>query len=167
MKTENVSWFSDGDRISGLLRLPDEAAGPFRAIVQGPGWLGLKDAKLYERYHQAFTEAGFGVLVIDYRGFGDSDGDRTLSPPGQLTDLLNAVTYLTTRERSCATRSARSAPAAPAAATRCCSPPGSPRAGGRQPGPGRRRRRLAAPDAQRARVAVLPRGDPGRPGSGC
>ena len=28
MKTENVSWYSDGDRISGLLRLPDDAAGP-------------------------------------------------------------------------------------------------------------------------------------------
>lgn len=99
MITENVSFFSEGSRISALWRTPDTASGPLRALVQGPGWLGLKDAKLYERYHQAFTDAGFGVLVIDYRGFGDSDGDRDIiAPPAQLADLINAVTYLTTRD---------------------------------------------------------------------
>lgn len=73
--------------------------GPYRAIVQGPGWLGLKDAKLYVRYHEALVAAGFAVLVIDYRGFGDSEGDRGyLSPAWQLQDLVNAVTYLTTRD---------------------------------------------------------------------
>ena len=58
MKTELVSFFSEGDPVSALWRPPDEPGGPLRAIVQGPGWLGLKDAKLYERYHQAFTGAG-------------------------------------------------------------------------------------------------------------
>jgi dipeptidyl aminopeptidase/acylaminoacyl peptidase len=99
MRTEDVSCFSEGSRLSGLWRTPDAPAGAIRAIVQGPGWLGLKDAKLYVRYHEALTEAGFGVLVFDYRGFGDSEGDRnSLSPSGQLRDLSNAVTYLTTRE---------------------------------------------------------------------
>jgi pimeloyl-ACP methyl ester carboxylesterase len=37
-------------------------------------------------------------LVIDFRGFGESDGDRTeLSPTRWLEDLHNAVTFLTTR----------------------------------------------------------------------
>ena len=68
------------------------------AIVQGPGWLGLKDAKLYLPYHEALTAAGYLVLIFDYRGFGDSDGDRgMLLPQLQLEDLINAVTYLTTR----------------------------------------------------------------------
>lgn len=98
MRTDEVVFYSEGDRISALWRTPDDDPGPFRAIVQGPGWLGLKDAKLYVRYHQALTEAGFAVLVLDYRGFGDSEGDRGLiSPSGQLKDLVNAVTYLTTR----------------------------------------------------------------------
>ena len=98
MRTEAVGFFSDGSRISGLWRLPGAGQGPYRAIVQGPGWLGLKDAKLYVRYHEALTAAGFGVLIFDYRGFGDSEGDQgVLSPSGQLTDLVNAVTYLTTR----------------------------------------------------------------------
>ncbi len=99
MKTENVSFYSEGARISALWRTPDEVHGPIRAIVQGPGWLGLKDAKLYVRYHEALAAAGFGVLVFDYRGFGDSEGDTgVLSPGNQLADLRNAVTYLTTRE---------------------------------------------------------------------
>lgn len=98
MKTENVFWYSDGDRISGLWRIPDHASPPYRCVVQGPGWLGLKDANLYVRYHDALTEAGFAVLVFDYRGFGDSEGDRTLlSPARQLEDLQSAVTYLQSR----------------------------------------------------------------------
>jgi uncharacterized protein len=98
MQTTQVEFFSGGDRVRGLWRTPDAAAGRLRAIVQGPGWLGLKDAKLYVRYHEALTDAGFGVLVFDYRGFGDSEGPRELSPSVQLQDLVSAVTYLTTRE---------------------------------------------------------------------
>ena len=98
MQTTAVEFFSEGERISALWRTPDGAQGRLKAIVQGPGWLGLKDANLYVRYHEALAEAGYGVLVIDYRGFGDSGGARELSPARQLQDLVNAVTYLTTRE---------------------------------------------------------------------
>lgn len=100
MRQEEVSFYSGGVRIAALWRTPDELPeGPMPALVQGPGWLGLKDGKLYVRYHEALVEAGMGVLVIDYRGFGDSQGDRTVvSPALQLEDLINAVTYLTTRE---------------------------------------------------------------------
>lgn len=99
MRSTPVSFYSDEQRIDAIWRTPDEGEGPFRAIVQGPGWLGLKDSKLYVRYHEALTAAGYAVLIFDYRGFGDSEGDRGyLSPAWQLQDLINAVTYLTTRE---------------------------------------------------------------------
>ena len=98
MRETAVEFYSEGDRIAGIWRTP-ATAGPYRAIVQGPGWLGLKDAKLYVRYHEALVAAGFGVLIVDYRGFGESGGDRgVLSPARQLQDLVNAVTYLTTRD---------------------------------------------------------------------
>jgi pimeloyl-ACP methyl ester carboxylesterase len=98
VKSESVEFYSDSDKVRAVWRTPD-GAGPFRAIVQGPGWLGLKDAKDYLRYHEGFTAAGFGVLSIDYRGFGDSEGERGIvNPTHQLEDLINAVTYLTTRE---------------------------------------------------------------------
>jgi dipeptidyl aminopeptidase/acylaminoacyl peptidase len=68
-------------------------------IVQGPGWLGLADAKLYQPYHEAFTAAGFAVLIFDYRGFGASEGDRgSLSPTWQLEDWRNAYAYMRGRD---------------------------------------------------------------------
>lgn len=97
MREDKVEFFSDGTKVTGILRRPD-GDGPHAGIVQGPGWLGLMDSKLYLPYHQAFTDAGFAVLIIDYRGFGDSEGERgRLSPQLQLEDLINAVTYMQTR----------------------------------------------------------------------
>ncbi|SFQ02557.1 alpha/beta hydrolase [Amycolatopsis rubida] len=98
MRTVPVSWYCEGDVLDGLWRTPG-TPGPYRVVVQGPGWLGLKDAKLYVRYHEALVEAGFAVLVFDYRGFGGSGGDpELLSPRRQLEDLQSAVTYLLSRD---------------------------------------------------------------------
>jgi hypothetical protein len=47
MRQEKVYFYSEGCKLQGLLRLPDEGNGPWPGIVQGPGWLGLHDAKLY------------------------------------------------------------------------------------------------------------------------
>jgi len=99
MKSEAVSFYSEGAKVQGILRLPDESSSaPRPGIVQGPGWLGLADSKLYERYHRSFTDAGYVVLVFDYRGFGGSEGDRTvILPQSQADDIRNAITYLQTR----------------------------------------------------------------------
>ena len=98
MRSQIAEYFSGRERVRADWRFPDEP-GPYPAIIQGPGWYGLKDAKAYESYHRALTDAGFAVLSIDYRGFGDSEGERgQLSASGQLEDLINGVTYLTTRE---------------------------------------------------------------------
>jgi len=99
VRETQVNFYSEGEEISGILRTPDLGDGPFRAIVQGPGWMGLKDAKLYVRYHDAMTAAGFAVLIFDFRGFGDSGGRTDLVLPAmQLEDLTNAVTYLCSRK---------------------------------------------------------------------
>jgi fermentation-respiration switch protein FrsA (DUF1100 family) len=98
LRQEVVTFFSEGCRLQGLLRLPDHGSAPFAGIVQGPGWLGLHDAKLYERYHKSFTDAGYAVLVFDYRGFGDSEGEKGLIfPMRQAEDIRNAITYLQSR----------------------------------------------------------------------
>lgn len=99
MRSELVEYYSDGELVRANWRLPDEPTGPVPAIIQGPGWMGFKDAAVYDRYHEAFTAAGYGVLCIDYRGYGDSEGERgQLSASGQLEDLINGVTFLTTRD---------------------------------------------------------------------
>jgi uncharacterized protein len=99
MRTERAEYFSEGIRVRGLLRLPNTAAGdPLPALVHGPGWLGLADARSHEPWHEGFTRAGYAVLAFDYRGFGESDGERGwIRAEWQLEDWLNAVTYLQTR----------------------------------------------------------------------
>ncbi len=95
MRTEKIELWSEGVLVRGWLHHPDAPSARSPFIVQGPGWLGLADAKLYQPYHEAFTRAGFAVLIFDYRGFGASEGDRgTLSPAWQVADWRSAVAYM-------------------------------------------------------------------------
>jgi dipeptidyl aminopeptidase/acylaminoacyl peptidase len=97
MREERVEFLSEGTKVVGWLRLP-EGEGPFPAVVQGPGWLGLADAKAYVPWHKALCDAGIGVLVTDYRGHGQSDGERGwIIPDRMVEDIINSVTYLETR----------------------------------------------------------------------
>lgn len=100
MTLEHVRFYSRGAALAGTLMLPDGASATRSApaVVQGPGWLGLRDAQLYAPYHDGLLSAGFAVFVFDYRGFGDSEGDATyLDPMAQVEDWRNAITYLETR----------------------------------------------------------------------
>lgn len=97
MKTVGVEFFSDGTCVRGLLRQPARADALTPVIVQGPGWLGLADARLYLPYHEAFAEAGFAVLIFDYRGFGRSDGEASVDPHRHVQDWRNAIAYARTR----------------------------------------------------------------------
>jgi hypothetical protein len=98
MAAEEVRFWSGDAALAGTLKLPEAGSAPFPAIVQGPGWLGLRGASLYHPYHEGLLAAGIAVLVFDYRGFGDSEGDATyLDPMSQVADYRAAVSYLLTR----------------------------------------------------------------------
>jgi alpha-beta hydrolase superfamily lysophospholipase len=46
-----------------------------------------------------FSDRGYAVLTIDYRGFGESEGSHWhLDPKEQVADVRNALTYLAQRE---------------------------------------------------------------------
>ena len=95
---EDVTVWSHGCRLAATLQLPADRSQPVPAIVQGPGWLGLREAKLYVPYHEALLAAGFAVLTLDYRGFGASEGDATiLDPMGQVADIRAGLDYLQSR----------------------------------------------------------------------
>lgn len=100
MIEQRVSFYSERELVSGILRLPDDVhQRPVPAVVQGPGWLQVKEAKRNTPYHEAWAAAGIATLIIDFRGFGESEGDPTdLLPDRWIADLQNAVSYLCTRE---------------------------------------------------------------------
>jgi pimeloyl-ACP methyl ester carboxylesterase len=60
----------------------------------GHGFGGTKDMGL-ESYAIRFLEAGFAVLIFDYRHFGESEGEprQLLWIPYQLEDWSSAITY--------------------------------------------------------------------------
>jgi alpha/beta superfamily hydrolase len=100
MRKEKVSFYSEGDRLVGDLYFPDASPGkPLPAIVQGPGFLGLKDAKHYIMMFERLCQAGYACLVFDYRGWGESEGRQRgwVMPQWQIEDIRNAITYLQTR----------------------------------------------------------------------
>jgi uncharacterized protein len=100
MRTEKVNFYSEGIKLAGVLYLPDsDKDKPFAGIVQGPGFLGLKDAKHYIMMFEKLCAAGYACLCFDYRGWGDSEGnDRGwVMPKWQAEDIRNAITFMQTR----------------------------------------------------------------------
>ena len=93
-----VSFDSDGLRCAADLYLPD---GPetdsLPGLVLGHGFGLGKDRLVDQGRH--FAAAGFAVLAIDYRYWGDSDGEprgRNF-PLDKAEDYRNAISYLQTR----------------------------------------------------------------------
>jgi alpha/beta superfamily hydrolase len=100
MQSGKVTFYSEGDKLSGSVYLPDGEKGkPWPAIVQGPGFLGLKDAKHYIMMFEKLCNAGYACLAFDYRGWGESEGKGRgwVMPKWQAEDIRNGITYLQTR----------------------------------------------------------------------
>jgi alpha-beta hydrolase superfamily lysophospholipase len=100
MATERVHFYSEGARLAGILYHPEGAgeAETKAGILLCHGFTGIKEFIL-PQYAEAFALAGFVALTFDYRGFGESDGQRgRLLWQEQVEDIRNAITYLSTRQ---------------------------------------------------------------------
>ncbi|MCX7920882.1 MAG: alpha/beta fold hydrolase [Clostridia bacterium] len=93
---KNVEFYSEGSLIKGILHLPEnlDENRKHPAIVLCHGFAGVKEL-LLPNFAKRFSENGFIVLSFDYRGFGESEGERgRLLPKNQITDIRNAITFL-------------------------------------------------------------------------
>jgi dienelactone hydrolase len=98
MQKRPIQFFSDGSKIDADLYLPDEPEGGRRypAIVSCSGYQGLKDIHP-ARFGRTFAPEGYVCLAFDYRGFGDSEGERgRLVPQEQVEDVRSAISFLET-----------------------------------------------------------------------
>ena len=101
MRTEEVTFYSDGLELSGAFHLPDDfddaAAHPL--VVPCSGFTGLRRIHP-ERFARYLTAHGFPCFSFDYRGFGDSEGiRRRVILEEQVRDVLHAVGYVESDER--------------------------------------------------------------------
>lgn len=95
--TKKVEFKSGDFTLSGILILPEAAAGPVPIVVMGGGWCYVKEIVM-PHYAKGILAAGAAVLMFDYRNFGESSGTRRqhIDPWEQIEDFRNAVTYVET-----------------------------------------------------------------------
>src|SRR4051794_14382893 len=102
-----VELFSGGGKLAGDLYLPDgppSSEAGYPGVVLAQGWGGIKKFFVGD-ISRAFNAAGFASLAFDYRGFGDSEGDRNrLFPLERVADVRAAAAWLSTRPEVDASR---------------------------------------------------------------
>jgi uncharacterized protein len=94
---QDIEFNSEGVTIRGWLFTPDEGEGPFPTVIMAGGWCYVKEI-VQPHYAEMFSQAGMAAVLFDYRGFGDSDGDRRqhIDPSMQITDYRNAISFAET-----------------------------------------------------------------------
>lgn len=97
IRSEQVAFYSDGLLLDALFYPCAIEIAP--AVVFCPGSRVTKQTPYYHEYIPRLVESGISVLLFDYRGWGESEGQvGTLFPAEQVADIRNAVTYLSTRD---------------------------------------------------------------------
>ena len=99
MREEYVHYYSEGLKIEAIIRRPETAApaGGYPVIIQGPGYIGLAESPISKLYNEVFCNAGFAVIAPNYRGYGNSEGEKGwILPDLQIQDLINTCTYCET-----------------------------------------------------------------------
>jgi fermentation-respiration switch protein FrsA (DUF1100 family) len=100
VRTETVSFDSNGARITGTLFLPEKTDGkPLPAVVVTGAWMTIKEQMSYT-YARELAERGYAALAFDFRGWGKSAGTpRNMeSPTMKIADINAAVAYLDSRK---------------------------------------------------------------------
>jgi dipeptidyl aminopeptidase/acylaminoacyl peptidase len=93
MKTENVSFQSEGLKISAVLHLPAQANPS--CIVASHGLLSSKDSDKYVALGERLSQEGMALLRFDFRGCGESDGTLEQSTvTARISDLSSAIQFV-------------------------------------------------------------------------
>ena len=96
---EAVTFASDGLKLSGVVHVPDDCRPGERrpAIIMMHGF-GANKSGGPEWICRQFAAWGYVALRFDYRGCGDSEGERgRVIPVEEVADARNAVSYMAAR----------------------------------------------------------------------
>lgn len=100
-KTEErtpVVLYNQEQKIFGVLHKPLNAGKiPVVLMCHGLGGNKVGKGRLYVNLSEKLTSMGIGVLRIDFRGSGDSEGDfSSMTIDSEVSDALTALEYLKT-----------------------------------------------------------------------
>lgn len=101
MRTEEVTFHSDGLELNGAFHAPDDLDASTRhpLVIPCSGFTGLRHIHP-ERFARYLTARGYLCFSFDYRGFGKSEGvRRRVVLEEQVRDLLHAVGFAEGDER--------------------------------------------------------------------
>ncbi len=90
---EKVFFISEGQKISGVLHLPDVENPP--CVIASHGLLSSKESEKYIALGERISGEGIAMLRFDFRGIGESEGseeDNTISK--KIVDLSAAVDFV-------------------------------------------------------------------------
>jgi fermentation-respiration switch protein FrsA (DUF1100 family) len=99
MTARTRTYFSEGAVVAADLYTPDTMieGKKYPAIGICQGFTGIRSTPMMEGLGNALNEAGYVAITFDYRGWGDSGGERgRLAPLEQVDDIRNTITFLET-----------------------------------------------------------------------
>lgn len=93
---KDVAFYSAGLKLVGTLYAPDDLrAGEKRPTVLCCHGLRANRKVILPDFARAFVKAGYAAFVFDYRGFGESEGQKNrLIAKERDEDIINATTFL-------------------------------------------------------------------------
>lgn len=97
MRTDEVSFYVDGDAVAATLYRPD-GDDPVPGVVYCQGFGGTREYVAPD-LGARLADGGYGMLAFDHRGFGGSEGSRNrIIPAEQIDDVRAAALYLSMRD---------------------------------------------------------------------
>lgn len=96
----DVTFHSEGLNCKGWLYQPEDSSQKRPAIVMAHGFSAVKEMYL-ANFAEKFADAGFIVLVFDYRFTGEGEGEprQHIIPAEQIKDYRNAITWISGHEQ--------------------------------------------------------------------
>ena len=93
MKTQNISFPSEGLKISAVLHLPAKTKPP--CIIASHGLLSSKESEKYIALGERVSREGMALLRYDFRGCGESEGTLEESTvTARISDLGSAIQFV-------------------------------------------------------------------------
>jgi dienelactone hydrolase len=100
VRTERVSFLSNGERVVGTLYIPEgvNRRNPAPGVVLTGAWMTIKE-QMAGRYARELAERGIVALAFDFRTWGESGGrQRSMESPAMKTaDIVAAARFLDAR----------------------------------------------------------------------